>query len=340
MRKTTKTPKKKVERLPVDADALRIDADDDVLGTPNPSDATPGHSLEGSQESARRPVKDKKFPVLCYANEETRWVGAYGRMFIRAMKDRIAFGERWASILEKPEAVTTQSNSYWVRLLYQQLGDAERIAQSGLVKLLRRHQMYDWLSGHRIAGARMAVVLGVIKDPRRFAGPRSLWSFAGLRPGVDGRLLHHVRGVQSQYNTHLRTQFLMPSGIADAVIRTGVANEKRGWEQTVYNHLYHTAKAERQRARGVCTWDEWKQKSPEEQAQGPQPLLKHHQVARIIVAKRILADVWRAWCLSLGGFNVDGTIEERRAAALTFRVEEREDQEPSSDEDAAKTVAA
>ena len=66
------------------------------------------------------------------------------------------------------------------------------------------------------------VCSGVMLPPRPGTGTRSLWHYAGLAPGPDGRAMRKRKGVQASWDPLTRTSVMQPSGIAEQIVRNQV----------------------------------------------------------------------------------------------------------------------
>jgi hypothetical protein len=166
--------------------------------------------------------------------------------------------------------------------LVQGLQALEDQSNTNLTKALRMHPLYPWLQRFPgMAGAKVAALVGILADPRRFVGPdgkwtRRVWSYLGFRVD-DGKMPRRKKGEQSNWNTKARTLCLMPGGIAEQVVRLGAAREEKwtapkkgskakpvlraGQEATPYRLLYEETKARLIRERGyragrVCEIEE------------------------------------------------------------------------------------
>jgi hypothetical protein len=106
-------------------------------------------------------------------------------------------------------------------------------------------------------------------------GTRSLWHYAGLVPGPDGRLLHRRRGHQATYRPDLKTALLMPKGIADQLIMRRIQP---------YRGIYDAYRERMSRA----------EEEPESDAAAGSAL-RIHRRGRVIVAKAYLGDKLIAW---------------------------------------------
>lgn len=137
---------------------------------------------------------------------------------------------------------------------------AENLLSGRLTRTLRKHPLWSpFLSNYPgLGGAHTALIIGTIRDPRRFPGQRctighysnpdfpvgapcphagdepcpgtmlpprpgtgvrSIWHYLGLHV-VDGRLPKRRKGVQSDWNGLLRTSVLMPdAGLAAQIVR-------------------------------------------------------------------------------------------------------------------------
>jgi hypothetical protein len=106
-------------------------------------------------------------------------------------------------------------------------------------------------------------------------GVRSLWHYAGLIPGPDGRLLHRRRGHQATYRPDLKTALLMPKGIADQLIMHRIQP---------YRGIYDAYRERMSRAESVRESDT-----------SAGSALRIHRRGRVIVAKAFLGDLLIAW---------------------------------------------
>lgn len=117
---------------------------------------------------------------------------------------------------------------------------------------------------------------GTTLDPRPGTGVRSVWHFAGLHVGDDGRSPRKRKGQRVDWNPVARTCALQPDGLADQIIKQRVPK---------YRDIYDQQKERLARERGVVFGD-----APP----GLRPI-EVHERARKIAVKAFIGDLLVEW---------------------------------------------
>lgn len=130
-----------------------------------------------------------------------------------------------------------------------------------LTKMLREHALWPWLSQFPgLGGVHVATVVGMMREPRRFAYPKKLFAYMGLHV-VNGKLPRRMKNQRCNWSTRMRTACLMPdAGIAAQIVRLGAAREakatktgtmRKGQAASKYRLKYEAAKERIKNERGV-----------------------------------------------------------------------------------------
>lgn len=207
-------------------------------------------------------------------------------------------------------------------------------------KELAEHPMYDWLP-NGMRGAKVAMLLSIMRDPARFPNKSCLQSYFGLG-AVHGRAQRRARGVKANYNVRGKTILLGPKGIADQIVLHRVQP---------YRDMYDAEKARllsrggdgRSDGDGDCVEAAPAHSGHDDRPVGNEALDevahytedgddadlignrglnelparktgKEDQLARKIVAKAFLRDLWREWKNRCGDDLILGNDERDEAA--------------------------
>lgn len=140
---------------------------------------------------------------------------------------------------------------------------------------------------------------GVMREPRSGSGVRSLWHWAGLHVGGDGRAPRKRKGVKATWEPRARASVMQPGGIAEQIVRLSVPH---------YVDVYRAAKARLvERVEGRAESDRRDgalllRAAAEigaaiENCSGSRPLRPHEadRIARKIAAKAFLGDLLVEW---------------------------------------------
>jgi len=141
---------------------------------------------------------------------------------------------------------------------------------------------------------------GIVQEPRRGTGTRSVWHYLGLHV-VNGRSPRKQKGQQADWDPLGRTAVLQPDGIADAIVRNRVPR---------YRDIYDDSKARLIRERGADSRSEVDAlpgpDAPDHtraEAESPYEIEPTHglrpfesdRIARKIAAKAFVGDLLQEW---------------------------------------------
>ena len=124
------------------------------------------------------------------------------RQFYLVQEHRIAFGAQVRE-LEKEFADSDQVEE--LKSFFNQTSELEKRMGRYINSLVSLHPMYEWLEGVTGIGPIISASILATVDIKKARHASSLWKYAGLAVGDDGRADRRKKGEKIQYNPFLKT---------------------------------------------------------------------------------------------------------------------------------------